>query len=149
MKKITYILIVIILASCCFGNRKCELSDPLTALRIISATTGKDMVFGSSKIYDKAFIRFYSINGTDTIYHLFAAVPNSQSPPDSLLAVILDGSHQTIVYVKLIPSDIDTISATYNMISNGPCCSDYFTVTPTAYNKNPLNVTNGIFVVKK
>ena len=69
MRALIIIIVTAILSSCdpC-DNLDCVSSDYYGQFRIISASTGNDLVFGPNKIYDKNQIRFYSLTATDTTF---------------------------------------------------------------------------------
>ena len=132
------------------GNIKCNQDYNAARFRIISLTNGNDLVFGSTKIYDKNFIKFYSLNGTDTILHHYGAGPNPNPGQDSLLFVDFDYRKKETVYVLLTNSDIDTLKLSYQIVNASPCCQDYYAVSPTSYNNNSMQTINGgITIIKK
>lgn len=150
--KVVFVLLlpILILSSCCLGNRKCNQDYNAARFRIISLTNGNDLVFGSTKIYDKNFIKFYSLNGTDTILHHYGAGPNPNPGQDSLLFVDFDYRKKETVYVLLTNSDIDTLKLSYQIVNASPCCQDYYAVSPTSYNNNSMQTINGgITIIKK
>lgn len=139
-----------ILTSCCLGNRKCRQDYNSAAFRILSAANGQDLVFGPSGIYDKNLIKFYSLDGTDTIYHHYGAGHNPNPGQDSLLFVSFDYRKKEIVYVSLNASDIDTMTLTYETVDGSPCCQDYSEVHPARYNNAFLQtITGGITIINK
>lgn len=149
--KLFYLFILpLVITSCCLGNRKCQTDNYNTRFRIIDKTTGKDLVFGPDKVYDKNTIRFYSLNGTDTIYHHYGADANSNPGQDSLLYVSMDYRKLETVFVRLSNTDRDTMAVTYPLTDASPCCADYNTAKPVAVNNIPLEqITGGIFIIKK
>lgn len=151
MKIFFYILIpTIIVSSCCLGNRKCSGDYYSARFRVVSAVNGKDLVFGTSAIYDKNLIKFYSLNGTDTIKHHYGAGPNPNPGQDSLLYVDFDYRKYQTVFVLLNNTDIDTLGLTYETIDGSPCCPDHKNVKPVSYNNNLLQTANGgISLIKK
>lgn len=150
MKTFFYFFLPLTLASCCIGNRKCNQDYNSSRFRIVDKTSGNDLVFGSTKIYDKNFITFYSLNGVDTIFHHYGAGPNPNPGQDSLLFVDFDYRKQRIVFVKLSNSDIDTLNVIYELVDASPCCSDYYALKPDSYNNKPLEVlSGGVTIIKK
>ena len=138
------------LSSCCLGNRKCNQDYNSSRFRILSETNGNDLVFGSAKVYDKSFIKFYSINGTDTIFHNYGAGPNPNPGQDSLLFVDFDYRKNETVFVKLNNSSIDTLTLTYQIVDASPCCPDYKSVKPISLNNTFLEqLTGGITILRK
>lgn len=150
MKTFLYFFLPLTLASCCLGNRKCNQDNYSSRFRILDKTNGNDLVFGPAKVYDKNSIRFFSLNGTDTIFHHYGAGPNPNPGQDSLLFVAFDYRKNEIVFVKLNSLDIDTLTVIYHLEDASPCCTDYSVVTPTNFNNNPLEqITGDITIIKK
>mgnify|MGYP007095241197 FL=1 len=116
-----YALFPLTIASCCLGNRKCNPDYTSARFRIVNSLNGQDLVFGSSKIYDKDFIKFYSLNGTDTILHHYGTGPNPNPGQDSILFVDFDYRKQNVVFVRLTNSDIDTLNIIYELVDASPC----------------------------
>ena len=144
------LLLVVSLASCCLGNRKCNQDDHSARFRILSASNGQDLVFGSSAIYNKNSIKFYSLNGIDTIFHHYGAGPNPNPGQDSLLYVDFDYRKKETVFVALNTSDTDTLIVKYKLIDASPCCQDYTAPEPASYNSNLLQIiSGGITIIKK
>ena len=142
-------VLVMLLDSCCFGNRKCKSDYNSVRIRILNSG-GQDLVFGPSRIYDKNSIRFYSLNGTDTVHHRCEPGPNAIPGYDSLLYVDFDYSKQENVYVLLSSSDIDTLKLAYPVVDASPCCPDYSNVNTVSYNNNVLQTPNsGITIIYK
>ena len=136
--------------SCCIGNRKCQQDDNSARFRILDKITGNDLVFGPSRIYDKNFISFYSLNGTDTIFHSFSAGPNPQPGQDSLLFVQFDNRKKLTVFVRLNNADTDTLGLSYVSVDEAPCCPDFLEVVPLSYNNRSLDQSpGGITIIKK
>jgi len=150
MKIFFYSLLALTITSCCLGNRKCKQDYSSARFRIVNSINGQDLVFGSGKIYDKNFIKFYSLNGTDTILHNYGAGPNPNPGQDSLLYVDFDYRKQNVVYIKLTNSDIDTLNVIYELVDASPCCPDYSSVKPINFNNKQLEVlTGGVTLIKK
>ena len=100
-------------------NLDCIPSDIDGNFRIISDTSGKDLVFGPDKIYNKDSIRFFSINGTDTVAFRPDAVP-VVGTPDSALRVFFNPTHAT-AYILLSDGDVDTLAITSESYDTD-CC---------------------------
>lgn len=150
MKTLFYFILLLTLTSCCLGNRKCNQDYNSSRFRIVDKTSGNDLVFGSNKIYDKYFITFYSLNGTDTIFHHYGAGPNPNPGQDSLLFVVFDYRKKEMVFVRLSNTDIDTLSLSYPIVDASPCCPDYTSAKPTSLNNNYLEqITGGITILRK
>ena len=150
LKIFPFILVPLIITSCCLGNRKCNQDNTSARFRIVNSTTGQDLVFGATKVYDKNFIKFYSLSGIDTIWHHYGAGPNPNPGQDSLLFVDFDYRKQNIVFIRLTNSDIDTLKVEYDLVDASPCCPDYFQARPSSINNKPLEtMTGGITLIKK
>jgi hypothetical protein len=132
------------------GSRKCNADSSAAIFRIVNSLTGQDLVFGSSKIYDKNLIKFYSLSGTDTIFHHYGAGPNPNPGQDSLLFVNFDYRKQNVVFVRLTNSDIDTMYIVYDVMDASPCCPDFSMARPSTFNSKALEVqAGGIAILKK
>jgi hypothetical protein len=150
MKELFYIFLPLILGSCCLGNAKCKLDNNDVRFRIVNATSGEDLLFGATKIYDKDSIRLYSINGNDTIFHFCKAGANPNPGQDSLLYVTFDQRKYQNVILEISDSDVDTISLDYPTTNVSPCCEDYTTAVPRTLNSTPIEIlTGGISLLKK
>ncbi len=150
MKTAILFILPVVIASCCMGNRKCQTDNYNTRFRIVDKTTGKDLVFGPDMVYDKSIIRFYSLNGTDTIYHHYGADANPNPGQDSLLYVTMDYRMAETVFIQLSSTDRDTMAVTYPLTDASPCCSDFKTAQPVSVNNVSLEqITGGIFIIKK
>ena len=97
MRVIFFLFLTILLASCCLGIPKCPENYNSARFRIIGSANGQDLVFGTSHIYDKDLIKFFSLNGVDTIFHYYRAGPNPNPGQDSLLYVNFDYRKKEIV----------------------------------------------------
>ena len=149
MKTLLYFILPLTFVSCCLGIPKCPEGNNSAAFRIRNSTNGNDLVFGLTKVYNKDSIKFYSLIGSDTIYHTYNPGAYSNVPLDSLLFVSFDSRKIKIVYVKLNDIDLDTLSLNYRL-SSSTCCGDRIYVSPASYNNNYLeNSSDGITIIKK
>lgn len=145
-----YAALVITIGFCCFGKTKCKQDITQVRFRIINAQNGQDLVFGPTKIYDKNLIKFYSLNGSDTIFHTYGAGPNPNPGQDSLLFVNFNHRKKNNVLMKVSDSDIDTLHIIYELVDAAPCCPDYIAVKPDSFNnKPPETLKGGITILKK
>ena len=150
LKVFFYVILPITFASCCLGNRKCNQDYSSARFRIVNSTNGQDLVFGSTKVYDKDFIKFYSLNGPDTIIHHYGAGPNPNPGQDSLLFVDFDYRKKETVFIRLTNTDVDTLNVIYQLVDASPCCPDYTTAKPNSFNNKSLEqITGGITIIKK
>lgn len=146
MKKLLYLLLTLIFTGCCLGNRKCRQSDYSATFRLVSLSSGHDLLFGPYKIYDYRNIDIYTLNGADTVRHSFYAFPNIS--PDSLLSIRFSYPNEK-VYLRLTPLETDSLLIQTNTIDASPCCEDYSTVTPLSYNNRSIEWINGAAILKK
>ncbi len=118
--------------------------------RIVNKINGDDLVFGATKIFVKNFIAFYSLNGTDTIFHSYGAGPNPNPEQDSLIFVNFYYRKKETVFIRLSSSDTDTLKLIYQIVNASPCCDDYTQATPNGYNNSNLeNASGGLYLIKK
>ena len=149
-KLILFAFLPLIIISCCLGNRKCPLEFNSARIRIVNSTNGNDLVFGSTRIYDKNFIVFYSLNGLDTIFHHYNPGPNTNPGQDSLLFVDFDYRNYETVFLRLTNSEIDTLHLNYQLIHASACCDDYLSVKLNRFNNEPLEMLDGgITLIRK
>lgn len=142
--------ISVILASCCFGNRKCNYDNNSASFRLIDANNGRDLVFGPHAIYESGEIQFYSLSNGDSIQHRCQPGANPNPGQDSLLYVGFDYSHQDTVFIRLNTADTDTLVVDYITIDGSPCCADYKMAKPVLYNQAPVaTVSGGITIIRK
>ena len=100
--------------------------------RIVSASTGNDLVFGPNRIYDRNQIKFYSLNGTDTTFFEYQAIKFGGTGYDSILHVRFYPPSD-VAYVRLSSSDIDTLNIAYNTTPT-KCCGTITEITNFSYN---------------
>jgi hypothetical protein len=139
------------LFACCFGNRKCKGENYNLRFRLISSVNGADLVFGPSSYINKDSIKVYSIDGTDTIKHLYGAGPNPNPGNDSLLFVTVDYRKYVIIFFRLNAADTDTLQVKYVLAEGSTCCPDYTAVNAVTYNNSTLefNYQSGAAILKK
>ena len=137
------------IASCCMEG-KCNLEPGSSKFRIVSSLNGHDLLFGPTRIYNKDSIKFFSLNGTDTVFHSVGGGVNNYPDMDSVLYVNFDYTHKDTVYVYLNNSIIDTLKLRYQIIDQSRCCPGYSDITSYNYNGMELPVlTGGIITIKK
>src|SRR5688572_27149575 len=80
--------ISIVVSSCdpC-SNLDCITDNYHGQFRIVSASTGNDLVFGPTSVYDKNKIKFYSLKGTDTVFFDYQTIKLPGMGYDSILSV--------------------------------------------------------------
>lgn len=124
----------LILASCC-GYVKCEGSNYYGQFRIVSATDGRDLVFGPAKVYDKDRIRFYCLNGTDTTYLDYQPLYSPNTGYDSILYVRFLPDNNT-AFMRLSNGDVDTLATTLQTYAGGVCCPDMTVIKNFKFNNS-------------
>jgi hypothetical protein len=128
----------IILASCdVCGDLECKTDLYDGQFRIVSKATGQDLVFGPTRIYDKNQIRFYALNGTDTIRFDYSPIPFAASTYDSILHVYFFPKMDT-AFMKLSNGDVDTFHITYNTYET-QCCGTLTEIANFRFN-NSVNI---------
>ena len=127
MKTFWVLLISVIFYSCC----KCDIGPHPVSLRYINGA-GEDLVFGVAKVYDTKDIKFYSISGTDTIFHYSAAILYS-GQADSVIIVGYNYQGSETSFVSFPNGDIDTLTWQQNSSDRG-CCKGETAAYPVQYN---------------
>ena len=125
--------ITTILSSCdpC-NNLDCASDNYDGQFRIISAATGKDMVFGANRVYDKNQMKFFSIKGTDTAFFNYQTIKFGGSGYDSILHVRFYPKTD-VAYLRLSNADIDTLNISYKT-TDSKCCGTITEITNFRYN---------------
>jgi hypothetical protein len=126
----------------------CDEIFPDGHFRIVSVITGQDLVFGSSRIYDKNQIKFYSLMATDTTFFNYQAIKIAGTGYDSVLRVRFYPSKE-VAYMRLSNGDIDTLNISFKS-SKTKCCGTSTQITNFRYN-NSVNIPGdkGIQELKK
>jgi hypothetical protein len=139
MKKTILILLIcfcVILFYACDKCRylDCSVTNTSAQFRIISKTNGYDLVFGNNSIYDKNKIKFFSLNGNDTVFFQYS--PESRylnDTRDSILKVYYLTEPKGLTFIKLSNTDVDTLTMTY-LTENTKCCGVVTTISKFIYN---------------
>jgi hypothetical protein len=116
-------------------NLDCLSDNYFGQFRIVNKVDGKDLVFGSTRIYDKNQIRFFSLNGADTINYEYTTIKFGGNDYDSILYVKFYPVSNTPVYIKLSTIDTDTLTVNYNTF-NTKCCGTITEITTFRYNNS-------------
>ncbi len=141
---------MIILSSCdpC-RNLDCLASNYYGQFRIVSKVDGKDLVFGSTAMYDKTKIGFYSLNGTDTVHYEYTTIKFPNSGYDSILYIHFFPQTTNPVFMRLNDSDTDTLSLSYNSFKTR-CCGNITEIVNFRYNnQTDLPGNKGTLEIKK
>ena len=127
---------------------KCAGDNIYGRFRITSAVDGKDLVFGQNSIYDKDDIRFYSLNGSDTIFFDYKNIEFRGDGYDSILHVQFFPKADT-AFMLLSDGDIDTIKLSYRKVDS-KCCGITTEISNYRFNdKFDLPGSNGTQEIKK
>jgi hypothetical protein len=146
-----FILLSAGLFACCLGNRKCVGENYNLRFRLLSKANGTDMVFGQTSVFNKDSIKVYSMNGADTIKHLYGAGPYPNPGNDSLLFVSLDYRKYETIFFRLSETDTDTLQVKYVLEEASNCCPDYTAAKAVTYNYTAIgyDYQSGASVLKK
>jgi hypothetical protein len=143
MKYILFPILVVLYSCClddCIGNRL------YGEFRIIRKIDEKDLVFGPTSLYDRKKIKFFSLNGIDTIDFEFTVIKDFGY--DSILHVDFN-SKPARVYLRLNTLDVDTIDMTYHT-EHSSCCGTTEEITHTTLNASvDLGGSGRTHVIKK
>lgn len=123
------------------ANLDCMYDNYYGQFRIISATGGKDLVFGNNKVYDKGNIIFYALNGPDTVRFDYETKAFSGNGYDSILYVRFFPRNET-AYMRLSNGDIDTFQISYKT-TDSRCCGTITEITNYRFN-NTINIPGGV-----
>lgn len=115
----------------------CVTSNYSGQFRIVSGADGKDLVFGPNKIYDKNEIKFYTLNGTDTVFFDYEPANFPGAGYDSILYVQFF-PQPDIAYMRLNNIDVDTINFSYDSYKT-KCCGTITEITNFRFN-NAVNI---------
>lgn len=122
------------ITSCCMGSYKCKGDDLDLRFRLLSST-GNDLLFGPGRIYDSRLVRFYSLRGTDTVFHQSIPGANPQPGGDSILYLDIEPVEK--LFVKWNNTDSDSITLQLSKIDASPCCPDYTDVEFLRFGTSP------------
>jgi non-ribosomal peptide synthetase component E (peptide arylation enzyme) len=144
------LLLLFLLSACCIGTREClPPYSGYAGLRIVSASDGRDLVFGQNSVYDRSKIAFYTLSGSDTTLFEFKAEKANSAEHDSVLIVNFFPAAET-AYMRLSNGDIDTLKLAFRTHKKTSCCNASSELNTITYNNAyELNVRNGAQEVKK
>ncbi|MEM9546857.1 MAG: hypothetical protein AAGA77_12835 [Bacteroidota bacterium] len=124
--KFFYLLLLaglLIYSSC---NSECQHIDcisplPTMYLSVVSNVDSTDLLFGDQSRYDIEEVRFFEIDGADTIDYSF--IEETLLTSESMQVLYFDAinSNSSELFLQLDESDIDTFSVTYS-IQEAECC---------------------------
>ena len=148
MKVCFYVSLFLLISSCCLGPGECAENNTKLTFKIVDATTSEDLVFGPSKIYDVNALLFFSVNGTDTVYHSSELGFGSHMLRDSAVRVIVRIINSDTIFFRLNDYDVDTLYITTSMSNGGYCCGDYRRVETLKY-KGSYGPVISVYTLKK
>jgi len=116
-------------------NLDCITDNHFGQFRIISKIDSKDLVFGSNAIYDKSKIKFYSLQGNDTIFFQYSPIKFAGNGYDSILHVRFYPEVSTLANLNLSDTDTDTLAVIYNTFKT-KCCGTITEIKKFRYNNS-------------
>ena len=152
MKKLHFLLLffAVLNIQSCVIDRPCKNANDVcpdtyeSLFRITSKTDGKDLIYGSSRVYDKSAIRIFSVRGADTTFANYQPYRLIKDGYDSVLSLRLTARIDAL-FIKLNSIDKDTITVSYGR-SEGRCCS-FNSIRALSYN-NATPLPNNIGTVE-
>ena len=148
--KIGFLFLLLILFISCdpCKNLDCAYDDYYGNFRIVSTADGKDLVFGSNKIYNRNEIKFYTLNSRDTTFFELGAIKSIDFGNDSVLRVKFFPKADT-AYMRVSNNDTDTLVLSYQY-NNSRCCGTITEITNFRLNnKTDLPGNSNIQVIRK
>ncbi len=129
LKKWTCLIILAVVFYSCnkCANLDCISDNYYGQFRIVSATDGKDLVFGPNRIYFQNEIKFYSLAGQDTTFFDYQPTRFPNAGYDSILQVRFFPKAD-VAYMRLGNGDIDTLNISYNTFKS-QCCGEITEIT--------------------
>ena len=144
MKMFLCSISVLMFSACCLVGAKCEDNRTGLNLRLFDYTTGKDLLYGTSKIYNADSIKLFSLSGTDTINHYCVPGVSYSAGYDSVLWVNINVMNNALVFLQLSNSDIDTLQLIYTVNDGGRCCGDTKHIHRLRYNQDEVDLDQGL-----
>ena len=143
------VLLTLIFCSCdpC-NNLDCLSSNYYGQFRIVKASDGTDLVFGSGSIYDQNTIKFYALKGTDTTFFESQPGKSPNAGFDSILQVNFY-PHVDMAFMRLSNGDIDTLKISYKTFDTR-CCGTITEITGFRLNNSiDIEAEDGIQKILK
>lgn len=113
-------------------NLDCAADNYDGQFRIVSASTGSDLVFGVNRVYDHNRIKFYALKGTDTTFFEYRTIRYGGRGYDSILYVRFYPQTE-VAYMRLNNNDIDTLAISYKT-TRTRCCGVITEINNFRYN---------------
>lgn len=114
------------------SNLDCASNNYGGQFRIVNASTGNDLVFGTNRVYDKNQIKFYSLKGIDTTFFEYQTIKFGGTGYDSILYVRFY-PQADVAYMRLSNGDIDTLIILYKTAET-KCCGTITEITKFRFN---------------
>ena len=138
MRPFTFCTLTLVLPLLFISCDPCNYVDCATdnyhgQFRIVSAVTGKDLVFGPYAAYDKNQIKFYTLKGADTVFFDYQPIRFANTGYDSILYVYFY-PRPDVAYMRLGNGDIDTLAISYKTSPGGKCCGPITEIATFRYN---------------
>lgn len=89
-------------------------------LRMIRASNGTDLVFGTTRVYEKEKLKFLSLKGGDTTFFSYEPFRLARDGYDSVLLVNFYPKSDT-AFISLNNVDVDTLTFSYGE-AKARCC---------------------------
>jgi hypothetical protein len=142
-----FFIILLCLTACdpC-RNLDCVTDDYDGQFRIVSATDGTELLFGTQKLYTADSIQFYTLQRGDTTFLNGHAELLRSTGYDSILRVRFFPKADT-AYMRLSNGDVDTLQLEY-ATRDTRCCGTITELTNIRYNKKTLS-GKGIQEIRK
>ena len=144
---VSIIIVVMIIPSC----DKCKYLECATnnipgKFKIVSASTGRDLVFGASNVYNKDQIKFYAVKGIDTTY--YSSFSGSQGYRLDSAIFVSFFPKSDVVYMRLSSNDVDTFYITYSS-SQSKCCGVFDNINSLKHNNMNIPVSDELMELRK
>lgn len=145
---ILLICIAVCFSSCCRLVAKCDMSYSARQRFYLKDLSGNDLLFGASHRYDPRLVRFYSLDGGDTLWYGSLIEQNIYKTGDSFLTVQFQTFNKDTVLVRLNDQDTDTLTVAYEQ-SYDRCCGTYSSVHAVTYNDSLVQTELGVATLIK
>ena len=128
-------------------NLDCVADSYSGQFRMVQAATGKDLLFGPDHVYNNDSIRFFSLQGADTVYYHPQLLSAPGNGFDSVLVVRFLPKADT-AYMQLNGSDIDTLQLQFQTYDTR-CCGTITEITNVRFNNKTNLPGKGTQVLPK
>jgi len=144
-----YLLFLVLFLSACdpCARLDCAYSDYDGQFRIVRASDGSDLLFGSQKLYAADSLRFYTVKGSDTTVFQSSSAYLPGSGYDSILQVRFFPQADT-AYMQLPNGDVDTLTMAFETIPSR-CCGTRTNITAFRLNDAAALPGDGTQIIRK